>query len=170
MPSRSISRHDGALPGVVKATIAASPSVPKPNSSASRAASSAKPARRCAGRDAPADLDRRGEARLPGYRHQPDHADEGRAAAFLDHPEAPAMGVDMRLHAGGPGIAFGARHHRRKVPHAVRIAIDGEERVEILGAPGAKGQARALQSAHHHAGELHRMCMRESPGGCDAGR
>ena len=142
MPSRSMRPQDG---GVVRAwcrrRCGRSPKVSKPDRMASSAASRAKPLALPAFRQAPADLDAGREGQVAGGGHEAAEADQEAARRAPRGPSGPSRySANCSLGAVDHGIGLFARQ-RRQVAIDRGLAVDGEERLAVLGPPGPHHEA-----------------------------
>jgi hypothetical protein len=114
-----------------------------------------------AGGDAPADLDGGGEVGFERRGFDAGDADHALAAQF-HHPEAVAVGGAIGGDAPAPIVALGAVMDVGEEAHRSRVAIDGEEAVEVVGQPpGAERDAGAVE--RDRVGPGRRSVARLSP-------
>ena len=154
MPRRSIRPHEALLDTTVKLdhTVQAEPAEGVVQNSLGCLAGEplALPGRR----QAPADLDGRGEECFERNVHHPAQADQSAAPALFQRPVAPSMFGKMRLDPIEHGVRAGAGDGREIALH-FWLGIDGREWRAVFRAPLAQTQALA--------GKFHRFsCLGEA--------
>ena len=113
--------------------------------------------------EAPSDLDRRREMRLPRWRRQPGEPEEGAILCALDRPESvPVDGpvLDDSIHQR---VTLGTAEQRRKVLHDGWVGVHLGERLPVVVTPFAQHESVGSNPRDACYGNMLRIASRTRP-------